>query len=83
MITVRAKIKAAEKASDVIVDSWNEAVKELSGPLLVNGLGVIDDPSMSMGHIYRAHEALEKAISAYRDARPTWPTNADYEAVDG
>jgi hypothetical protein len=76
-MTKREKIRKAAQISDVVASSWNDAQQALN-TLWVNGAGVLDDPSMARSDLYRAKDAIEKALAAMRDFSE-WPRAADYD----
>ncbi len=77
----RARVRASEKVTDAVVAAWNEAQNELS-ICLVNGLGVLDEPSATAGRLRRAKAAIEKAQAAMREHAGQWPTKEVYDTAD-
>jgi hypothetical protein len=71
----RPKIKAAEKATDVVIDHWNNAQSALRR-LWTNGYGVLSDPSMARSDLYRAQDEIKAALAALNGC--AWPSDKDY-----
>ncbi len=77
----KAKIVAAELASDCAVGEWRAAVASLGENLGMNGYGILRDPSELRAKLLEARQHIDKGLLYLADVQ--WPTNADYDRAEG
>lgn len=74
------RITAASKQSERVLATWSEASKCLSGPVLTNGYGIIQERGEPMRQqLLEAKQKIDQALSEL--AAVEWPTNRDYDQV--
>lgn len=71
------KLAVAEKATAQIFQGQRTAIEALSGNVVVNGYGIIRDPSEVRRQLRDAQAAIEGA--ALLLSAVDWPTDADYD----
>jgi hypothetical protein len=72
----KAKIKAAEKATDAAEDQWAAIYKAVHAPRWTNGAGVYTD---RLAIKARLMEIRQAADSAYKALDVPWPSDEDYD----
>ncbi len=70
------KIRAADLATNRVLDAIGSARTALERPLWTNGAGVLSDPSMVRTNLAQAQVAVEQALKEIRAC--DWPRAADY-----
>ncbi len=81
MTTIQAKISAAARVSDLVIDDVTAARDLLNGALMSNGYGVLVDPHDARRELRAAIERLTNAVKTIEGA--SWPTNQEYLVEEG
>lgn len=71
-----AKIAAACRSTDKIVQLWNIAEGQLSR-CMTNGAGVLAEPHDARARLADAKKAIDDALKVL--AATDWPTDTDYD----
>lgn len=76
-------IEQASNATDAVLEKVQTAQKALSlfDGRIINGAGVLDDPSRRRADLIEARAALDAALDIMRST--TWPRKQDYTEHDG
>lgn len=77
----KEKITHVELASDCAMFERRMAVNCLDGDGVLNGFGIIHDPSDLRAKFLDARHHIDKALAYLADVK--WPTNEDYDNADG
>jgi ribosomal protein S9 len=69
-------VKAADLATNRVLDAIGSARTALERQIWTNGAGVLSDPSMVRTNLAQAQVAVERALKEIRAC--DWPRDADY-----